>query len=122
MRKKDTRRRIINPETGRKVLLTGDAGMRIRAQKTRVKSSGASKPNKKAQKPRNVTCVGGTCKKPIKHGIATVPSVARKTETFAAHPHALPGVDTGACGPFVYEGRLHVMTFDTLGRHNWQVI
>jgi hypothetical protein len=130
MTKKDTRRKIVNPVTGRKVLMTGETGKRVREQKKRKESRKGSSSSKKAKSstaPKMTS--GGKCKKPIGYGFpkaTTRPSasfkVAGKTKGYAQRPSARACFDAGACGPVVYVGKLHVMTIDSLGRPSWKAI
>ena len=133
MAKKDTRREIVNPAAGRKVLMTGETGKRIRELK-RQKDARKRSPKKHAKKSQKstapkMTCIGGKCKKAISYGFpgATArPSppfkIAGKTKGYAKRPSARACFDAGACGPVVYGGKVHVMAIDALGRPSWKAI
>ena len=130
MAKKDTRRKIVNPATGRKVLMTGETGKRIREQKKRKEArKGSSSKKAKSSTAPKMTCSGGKCKKAINYGFpgatarpSTLFKVAGKTKGYAQRPSARACFDAGACGSVVYGGKLHVMTFDALGRPSWKAI
>ena len=97
MPKKDTRRKMLNPNTGRKVYIKGAIGRSLRKEKNRKKARLDTK--KDVKKP--------SVKKPMHHG-STRPSPACKlagpTKGFAVRPSARARYDAKDFSPVVYAG------------------
>ena len=131
MGKKDTRRRVINPLTNRKVLQTGkaykEAREKIKAKAARRAKQTKSKPP--AKKKATSTCVGGKCKKPLMYAF---PCATKKPSPFVktagitkgcvARPSARAHFDIGDYGPKFYAGKVHIMVIDKLGRPSYKAL
>lgn len=111
--KKDTRRKMLNPATGRKVLMTGEVGKKLRAK--------AAKKKKPSAKTCKMVCHGGVCRP---QACRTLPAfkLAGKTKGYAVRPSAGTQARLGDYGPKVYGGWLHVMQWDSLGRPSYKAV
>lgn len=114
MAKKDTRRKMINPSTGRKVFMTGEVGKKLRAKKAKQAKRSPSNVGKKAKG----TCRGGVC---CPFPVPLI-KTAGKTKGYAARPSAGTQARMGDFTPKVYGGWLHVMQWDSLGRPSYKAV
>lgn len=128
MGKNDTRRKIVNPHTGRKVFMTGKTGQQIRDQnkKKQAKKYKTSQTATKGTNKTKSTCSGNKCKTYASPGATIRPSpmikMAGKTKGYAPRPSARACFDQGFCGKVIYAGRVHEMTWDSLGRPRWKAM
>lgn len=143
--KKDTRRRILNPTTGRKVLMTGVTGRAIQKKKKNGKKKEVPKKSTPAKKRKNKTssatkieCKNGRCSwiktkgGPVKGkwygdvGATKYKSPlmkhAGKTKNFASRPSARALYDSGFTGRVRYDNTDHEMAFRTNGSPYWLAI
>ena len=118
MPKKDTRRKMVNPKTGRKVLMTGSIGKKLRAKAKRAPPSQAKK---KVKTCHGGTCYGGICP-PKSFAPSAMYAVAGKSKNNAIRPKASFHASIGDFSPKVYGGFLHVIKWDKLGRPSYKPV
>jgi hypothetical protein len=129
---------ILNPATGRRVLMKGKTGREVQAKMKGKKKKGKApkacltKPKSKITKKVNMCSTKRCTKKkggPVPgrfYGYegatkcaSPVVKRAGKTKNYASRPSARACFDRGDCGPVCYGGSVHVMAFRSNGSPYW---